>query len=105
MKEIVKIILEILTACFGLLAIFSSFFFTSKRRPLEGFNLALPMMTKKTIAFTYLNLVLFLIGLGTLIIFQYQSTTLTVIVFTILFIIIISIVYGIKYAIFSKREF
>jgi hypothetical protein len=88
-----KTFLDILIILSGFLSLISSFLFTKNWR-----------MTKKTIAFQYLTLVVFFASVSAGVIFTYPSTTLTVVVFGVGFVVCFSIVYKVKYSVFSKVE-
>jgi hypothetical protein len=88
-----KTFINILVISSGLLLLISSFLFTKNWR-----------VTKKTIVFQYLTLVIFFFSISIGVIFTYPSTTLNVAVFGTAFLVCISIVYKIKYSLFYKAE-
>lgn len=86
-------ILMFMTAFSAVMTLISSFFYTRK-----GF------MTKNTIAFQYLWIILFTIFLSISASLKYPSITYTILIFAVLAIIFISIIYGAKYFAFDQFE-
>jgi hypothetical protein len=104
MREFILVVLTITTAFFGLLGVFSGFFFTRENPRFKGAGFLSMKPTKKTIALQFFSLSLFALNLALLMSYYDPLKTLGITLCMTTFIIVMAIPFGIKYLFYQSSE-